>query len=373
MSIKVVQWGTGWLGTQAVHTLLAHPDLELVGVYTPTAEKVGKDVGDIVGLPKVGVKATDAVDEILALGADCHLFMLLGAEPGTAKPVTERLVKILRAGQNVCQTSLIPMCYPEYAPEELRGPIEAACAEGNSRLFTTGIFPGIINDLMTTPFLACSERVDLVRITEMLNYGEYYGADFARGMGVGGPIPDPKSMEGALAGHDAAGHMSPPIRFLGSRIGAEIDEIRLAGVEFAPAVNRVEVEDLVIEPGSVGAYKLCYEGLSKGRPVVETWFVTRFDYDSASDWPAPRSGSKGCYRIEIEGSLSLKVDIDLMGRRDSPSQTRGFPTSGAALGANLLGASAAVNAIPLVLKLDPGVYGMSDLHHNGDLRLFSGL
>lgn len=373
MTFRVVQWGTGWLGTQAVHAVLAHPDLELVGVFTPTEAKDGRDVGELVGLPPVGVAASGDFDEVMALNADCHLFMLLGAEPGTAEPATKLIARILRAGQNVCQTSLIPMCYPKYAPVEMRDPLESACAAGGSRLLTTGIFPGVVSDLVATSLLACCERVDKVRIIEMLNYGEYYSADFARGMGVGGPLPDAKSMEAALAEHDAAGHMSPPIRFLGERIGAEITEIRLSDVGFAPATRRIEFDGLVIEPGTVGAYKLCYEGLSYDRAVVETWFVTRFDYDAAPDWPVPRGDSKGCYRIEVQGSLSLGVDVDLMGRRDIPAQTRGFPTHGAALGANLLGAGAAVNAIPFLCAADPGVYGMTDLHHSGNLRLLSGL
>jgi 4-hydroxy-tetrahydrodipicolinate reductase len=88
---------------------VAPPGLEFVGVFIPTEEKAG-DVRELVGLPPVGVAASCDFDKVVALNADCHLFMLLGAEPGTTKHATER---ILRAGQDVCQTSLIPMCHPD--------------------------------------------------------------------------------------------------------------------------------------------------------------------------------------------------------------------------------------------------------------------
>ena len=33
MTVRVVQWTTGNVGTQSVQAIVAHPDLELVGCY----------------------------------------------------------------------------------------------------------------------------------------------------------------------------------------------------------------------------------------------------------------------------------------------------------------------------------------------------
>ena len=130
MKYRVVQWGTGWAGRQAVPGILDHPDLELVGVYVTNPEKVDKDVGDLVGLPPIGIKATSDVEKVLSLDADCHLFMLLGHRPRTVQPAVDRMASILEAGQNVSQTSVVPLYYPRYAPKEMREKIEAACREG---------------------------------------------------------------------------------------------------------------------------------------------------------------------------------------------------------------------------------------------------
>ena len=44
---RVVQWGTGWAGRQAIPGILAHPDLELVGVYVTSDAKDGRDAGEL--------------------------------------------------------------------------------------------------------------------------------------------------------------------------------------------------------------------------------------------------------------------------------------------------------------------------------------
>ncbi|MFM7734477.1 MAG: dihydrodipicolinate reductase, partial [Alphaproteobacteria bacterium] len=65
MALKVIQWGTGNVGTFALHCILGHPELELVGVCVHGAGKVGRDAGELCGLPPTGVKATNDVEAIL--------------------------------------------------------------------------------------------------------------------------------------------------------------------------------------------------------------------------------------------------------------------------------------------------------------------
>ena len=76
--LRVVQWATGNVGREAVAAIQHHRDLTLVGalVYDPT--KAGRDVGEICGIGPIGVGATDDRDAILALDADCVLYMAQG-------------------------------------------------------------------------------------------------------------------------------------------------------------------------------------------------------------------------------------------------------------------------------------------------------
>ncbi|MDT5229911.1 MAG: hypothetical protein QOI39_411, partial [Mycobacterium sp.] len=62
MSLRVVQWATGSVGVAAIKGVLEHPELELTGCWVHSEAKGGKDVGEIIGTPPVGVTATNSLD-----------------------------------------------------------------------------------------------------------------------------------------------------------------------------------------------------------------------------------------------------------------------------------------------------------------------
>ncbi len=72
---RVVQWATGNIGTRSLHGVIEHPALTLVGLYVYSPDKAGRDAGDLCGLGPTGVLATRDIEEILALEADCVLYM----------------------------------------------------------------------------------------------------------------------------------------------------------------------------------------------------------------------------------------------------------------------------------------------------------
>jgi hypothetical protein len=90
----VVQWATGGVGKAAIEGVLSHPDLELVGCWVHSAEKHGKDVGEILGIEPVGVEATSRAEEILALDADCVVYSPL-------VPNDDEVAALLRSGKSV--------------------------------------------------------------------------------------------------------------------------------------------------------------------------------------------------------------------------------------------------------------------------------
>jgi hypothetical protein len=67
MTIRVVQWTTGNVGKQSVEAVMKRPDLDLIGCYGWSADRAGKDIGEMCGLPPTGLAATNDVDGLLAL------------------------------------------------------------------------------------------------------------------------------------------------------------------------------------------------------------------------------------------------------------------------------------------------------------------
>src|SRR3546814_14433410 len=119
---RVVQWATGNVGARSLRTLIEHPDLELVGLYVYGEAKAGRDAGELCGLPSIGVKATRNIDEILALKADCVVYM-----PQTID--ADQPCRLLESGCNVVTTRTEFHHQARVAPA-LRTRIEAACPRG---------------------------------------------------------------------------------------------------------------------------------------------------------------------------------------------------------------------------------------------------
>jgi hypothetical protein len=119
----------------------------------------------------------------------------------------------------------------------------------------------------------------------------------------------------------------------------------------------------------VGAVRHITEGHAGGRSVIELQFVTRYDNAAGPDWPAPEGSRTGCYRIEIEGSLSIGCDVNLVGHRESLNQTRGFARESPQLGAYIMTTAPAINAVPFLCEAEPGLYGSMDLDRGHDLHV----
>src|SRR3954454_24053467 len=113
MSYRVIQWSTGNVGVAALRCLIKHPDIELVGVWVHSADKVGRDAGELCGLPPTGVLATNDADALLALDADAVCYTATAdLRPWEA---VEDICRILESGKNVVSSSLVQLLHPPKA------------------------------------------------------------------------------------------------------------------------------------------------------------------------------------------------------------------------------------------------------------------
>jgi hypothetical protein len=61
VTYRVIQWSTGNVGRHALRCIERNPDLELVGLWVHSADKAGRDAGELAGLAPNGVLATNDV------------------------------------------------------------------------------------------------------------------------------------------------------------------------------------------------------------------------------------------------------------------------------------------------------------------------
>jgi 2,4-diaminopentanoate dehydrogenase len=343
MPHRVIQWSTGNVGKHALRAIIRHPDYELVGLWVHGADKVGRDAGELCGLPPVGVKATNDTDALLRLPADCVSYTAT-ADLRPAEAV-EDLCRILRSGKNVVSTSVVPLVWPPAASPELVAQLEAACRAGGTSCYTSGIDPGFANDAVPIMLLSACERVDAVRVMEIVNYATYdQPTVLFETMGFGKPLDHTPLL---LIPGVLSIAWGPIVQALAAALGAPVDEIREVH-EKRPAPEAFAIPSGTVPAGTMAALRFEVQGIVRGRPAIVVEHVTRLRDDLAPEWPQP-TGS-GCYRIRIDGSPAMVCDLALTGA-DGDHNT-----------GNLLATAMRIlNAIPAVCAARPGLLTPMDL------------
>ncbi len=183
MALKVIQWASGGVGRAAVAGIVAHPDLELVGLWVHDPGKVGRDAGELAGIDPLGVAATDDVDALLALGADCVLYSPIMADEDV-------VARILASGASV----VTPLGW-FYAGTRDVGALEEAARAGGATLHGTGIHPGGITERFPLMVSALSGSVTHVRAEEFSDIRTYGAPDVVRHIMLFGATPEEAAAE----------------------------------------------------------------------------------------------------------------------------------------------------------------------------------
>lgn len=343
MAYRVIQWSTGNVGVQALHGIITHPDLELVGLWVHSTAKGGRDAGELCGLPPTGVKATTDAEALLALDADCVCYTATGdLRPWEA---VGDLVRILASGKNVVSSSLVQLLHPKTSDPAMVAKLEEACVAGGSTMFTSGIDPGFANDLLPIVLSGVCERIDTVRIKEILNYATYMQPEVLfETMGFGKPLDHtplllfPGALSYAWGG---------AIQMIAEALGVKVDEVR-ERYEKAALDRDVEIELGRIEAGTMAGLRFEVVGVVDGREAIVVEHVTRLHDDAGPEWP--KGHGQGFYRIELAGSPSINLDVEFVGE-DGDHNTGGV----------LVTAMRLVNAIPAVCASTPGLVSSLDL------------
>ncbi|HEY8123775.1 MAG TPA: hypothetical protein VII78_20820 [Myxococcota bacterium] len=345
--LRVIQWGTGNAGRRALAGILRHPELELVGVHAHSPDKRGLDAAALCGWPTpTGVRATDDAEALLRLDADCVSYMAQGET--RIRATIEDLCKILASGKNVVNTALVSLCYPDASPK-LRDRLAAACAAGQSTFFTSGFDPGWSGDIIPLQLASCCERVDSLRVSELMDYstyadpgftGVYFG--FGRPLDYQAPLLQPGMIRGGW------GCM---VLMAADALGVRLDEIREEH-ERLPAPESFDTALGHIEKGTCAAVRFEVQGMVAGEPMIVAAHVNRLRDDIGPAWDRLSAGKRSGYKIELKGSPSFTCEIEPIGA-DGDHNTAGI--TGTAL--------RVVNAIPAVCDAPPGVVSILDLPH----------
>jgi len=351
--IRVFQVATGNVGSEMIKRIATQPDLELIGLHCYTTDKVGRDAGEIVGLPPIGVVATGSVEEIIAAKPDVLTFH-------GVFPDEDLYVKVLEAGINIVTTAdwitghHRNENHPHSSGKATTEVLQQACAKGGSTFYGTGMNPGLCQILGVINSCNVSE-IENITVIESVDVSCHHSVGSWQMCGYGLPVDDTR-IPGMLEVGTRV--FADGVYLMADCFGLELDDVTFS-YELGACTEDIDLGWYQLPKGSLGANYLKYQGIVDGVPKVEVhleWQMTRHT--------EPRWKVQHCYITKIQGDPCISSTHKILPK---PGVDIYSPEAVASIGMTITGMPA-LNAISTVVAAPPGLLTSADV----PLRGFAG-
>ena len=352
--VRVFQVATGNVGSEMIGRIMEHADLELVGLHCYTPEKVGRDAGEIVGLPQIGVTATGTIDEIIAARPDVVTFH-------GVFPDFDLYERVLSAGINIVTTAdwitghHREQNHPHPSGKSPRIVLEEACQRGGSTFYGTGMNPGLCHVLGVIH--SCDvANIKYVSVTESTPADCHHSVESWDNCGFRRPVDDPEVPRLLEVGSRV---YADGVYLLADCFGVELDGPPEFTYELGACTEDIDLGWYFLPKGSLGACRLRYVGKVGGTPRIEA--VIELAMSPKTD---PRVNVKGCYITKIDADPVIYSKHLILPRPGTDFST---PEALASVGMTVTGMPA-LNSLRAVVEARPGCITSADL----PLRAFAG-
>ena len=351
--VRIFQVATGNVGSEMIGRIERHPDLELVGLHCYTADKIGRDAGEIVGGDPSGVIATGTIEEIIEAAPDCVTFHGVW-------PDFELYERVLEAGINIVTTADQVTGHhrdANYPLPDGRVPtevLEAACQRGGSTFYGTGMNPGLAQILS---IVHSCDVADIEKVTciESVDVSCHHSPPTWINCGFGAPADDPEQVRKLELGTRVFGD---GVYLMADALGLELDSVDFE-CELGACTEDVDLGWFQLPEGSVGGAAFRYVGKVDGVPRVVLGLEWQMTPKTEPKWDV-----QGCYITRIDGDPVIYSKHMILPK---PGTDFTSVEAFAAIGMTVTGMPA-LNAIRAVVEARPGLITSADL----PLRAFAG-
>jgi hypothetical protein len=353
---KVIQYATGTTGKIAIRAMANHPELELVGCLVHDQTKVGKDIGEIAGVGKLGVTATDKIEDILTLRADAVSFMGLW-------PNLDLVCPMLESGKHVAMTC--GLIFPPYLGDEVVKRLDASCRKGEASVYGGGISPGFVQTIAPISLTDLARRVDKIVSEEFVDFQDVpESPELLQSMlGLGRTLEDVRQNKHPYFDQMMPDYFNQTVALLTDAVKLPLDKIE-ADIQHVPSPKGGRIATVEIAPGTIGGVMATFTGYARGEAKI----VVRLNWAAAADlrdelFGKDRLSNSTQWRITLEGDPSMRLTFE---QADSflnprPGQRKSTDHSFIITVMNVL------HAIPYLCEdKDPGI------KHHGNMPLMAG-
>ena len=323
-NIRVMHFGLGPIGAAIAKQVAARPGFKIVGAIDIDPAKVGRDLGDVVGLSKrIGIKVSgDAAKALKSAKPD----VVVLCTSSSIKKVLPQIEMILKSKTAIVSTTE-ELSYPFYTQVRPARAIDKMAKKAKVAVLGTGVNPGFAMDALPIALTAVCERVDRI-VVHRVQDARIRRLPFQQKIGAGLTTEQfQKKVDDGSVRHVG---LTESIAMIADAMGWTLDRIT---DDIQPKLAQVTIssEFLAVDPGYVCGIIQDGVGYRKNEPVIrlhmEAYLGAPESYDS----------------VEIEGlpNISSKITGGIHG--------------------DVATASIVVNSIPKVLRATPGLHTMLDL------------
>ena len=164
--LEVVTYGLGPIGCRIAARLLGRPDLKVVAAIDIDPGKVGRDLGEVLGMSdRVGVRIQGSVGRLRPSNGNGVVVQATSSRLAEAARQIEPLVA---AGWNVLSTCE-ELVNPRSVDEALAATLDAATRAAGVTVLGSGINPGFLLDSLVLVLSGVCARVDGVTVRRVVD------------------------------------------------------------------------------------------------------------------------------------------------------------------------------------------------------------
>jgi len=306
--IKVISYGMGAVGGLIAKFLLEKEGVEIVGVVDVAKDKVGKDLGEVLGLKqKVGIRISENLESVLK---KTRADIAIHTTSSFLKDTCPQIASILRQGVNVISTCE-ELSYPYVSEPKLAEELDTLAKKHDATVLGTGINPGFLMDTLVITLTSACEKIEKIEVTRVMNAGTRR-LPFQKKVGAGLTVEEfqQKINEKQITGHVG---LEQSISMIASALAWKLDKVLVQPVEPVIAKKNVESKDIKVNAGKVAGLKQKAKAIMKNKEVInldfQAYIGAEEEYDSITIKGVPNINQKiqPCVHGDI-GTVAVVVN-----------------------------------------------------------------
>ena len=306
--------------------ILEKQGVEIVGAIDVAEDKVGKDLGEVIG-PNRHLGTTVSADTDAVLNKT-KPDVVVHTTTSFMEKVYPQIEEIVKHDVNVVSTCE-ELSYPYVSAPKLAHALDELAKKHDVTILGTGINPGYLMDTLAITLTAPCQKINRIRIIRVMNAATRR-VPFQKKIGAGLSVKEFKENMQAkvISGHVG---LEQSIAMIADALAWKLDSIRVDSGEPVVAKKAVKSDAISVSAGMAAGLRQCAYGIRKGHEAISLEFQAYIGAEEEYD------------AVTIEGVPPIHERISPCVHGD-------------------IGTIAMVyNAIPKVLNAEAGLLTMKDL------------